>query len=61
MIHSLSIDIETRSGADLKKTGVYKYTEDPGFDILLFGFSADGGPVRVIDVAKNEPIPEDIL
>ena len=61
MIHTLSIDLETRSGADLKKTGVYRYTEDPGFDILLFGCSADGGPVRVIDVAQGEPIPEEIL
>ena len=61
MIRTLSIDLETRSGADLKKTGVYRYTEDPGFDLLLFGFSADGRPVQVIDVAQNEPIPEDIL
>ena len=61
MIHTLSIDLETRSGADLKKTGVYKYTEDPGFAILLFGFSADGGPVRVIDLARNEQIPEAVL
>ena len=30
-IHTLSIDLETRSGADLKKTGVYRYTEDPDF------------------------------
>lgn len=61
MIHTLSIDLETRSGADLKKTGVYKYTEDPDFDILLFGYSADGAPVRVIDIAQGEPIPEEIL
>ena len=61
MIHTLSIDLETRSGADLKKTGVYRYTEDPEFDILLFGYSADGGPVDVIDVASGEPIPEEIL
>ena len=61
MIHTLSIDLETRSGADLSKTGVYRYTEDPDFDILLFGYSADGAPVQVIDLAQNEPIPEDIL
>lgn len=61
MIHTLSIDLETRSGADLKKTGVYKYTEDPEFDILLFGYSADNGPVKVIDVAQQEPIPEEIM
>jgi len=61
MIHTLSIDLETRSGADLKKTGVYRYTEDPEFDILLFGYSTDGEPVKVIDVASGEPIPEEIL
>ena len=61
MIHTLSIDLETRSGADLSRTGVYRYAEDPDFDILLFGYSADGGPVRVIDIAQAEPIPEEIL
>lgn len=61
MIRNLSIDLETKSGADLKKTGVYRYTEDPAFEVLLFGFSADGGPVRVIDTAQDEPIPEEIL
>ena len=61
MIHTLSIDLETISGSNLKKTGIYRYTEDPDFDILLFGFSADGSPVKVIDLAQNEPIPEDIL
>ena len=61
MIHTLSIDLETRSGTDLSKSGVYRYTEDPDFDILLFGYSADNGPVRVIDLANNETLPEDIL
>lgn len=31
----LSIDIETYSSVDLKKSGVYKYTESPDFEILL--------------------------
>ena len=61
MIHTLSIDLETRSGADLKKTGVYRYTEDPCFDILLLGCSADNGPVTVYDLARGEPVPEEIL
>lgn len=42
----LYIDIETRSRTDLKKLGVYKYTEDPDFSILMAGWS-DGGPVQV--------------
>ena len=43
---TLSIDIETYSSVDLAKCGVYKYTEATDFDILLFGYSADGNPCR---------------
>ena len=35
-IQYLSIDLETRSGTDLTKSGVYRYVEDADFDILLF-------------------------
>lgn len=42
---TLSIDLETYSSADLKKTGVYPYAESENFEILLFGYSVDGGPV----------------
>lgn len=45
---TLSIDIETYSIVDLAKCGVYKYTEASDFDILLFGYSVDGGPVQVV-------------
>lgn len=41
------IDIETRSRSDLKKLGVYRYTEDPDFAVLMAGWSVDGGPVQV--------------
>ena len=57
----LSIDIETCSGADLAATGVYKYVEDPGFRVLLFGYSVDDGPVQVVDLPAGEFIPEDVL
>ena len=60
-LRTLSIDIETRSGTDLSKSGVYRYVEDPDFDMLLFGYSADDGPVRVIDLACGECIPENVL
>jgi DNA polymerase len=42
----LYIDIETRSRTDLKKLGVYRYTEDPDFSILMAAWSVDGGPVQ---------------
>ena len=57
----LSIDIETYSSVNLKKAGVYKYAESPDFDILLFGYSVDGGAVQVIDLACGEKIPAEIV
>ena len=61
MIKTLSIDLETRSSADISKCGVYKYAEDPDFDILLFGVSVNGGPVTVYDLACGDTIPEEII
>lgn len=58
---TLSIDIETYSEADLNRTGVYRYAEDPSFEILLFGYSADGGDVQVVDLARGEKIPAEVL
>lgn len=58
---TLSIDIETYSSVELPKCGVYKYTEAPDFDILLFGYSVDGGPVQVVDLASGETIPDEVV
>lgn len=58
---NLEIDIETFSSANLQKCGVYKYSESLDFDILLFGYSVDGGEVRTIDLACGERIPGEIL
>lgn len=60
-MRTLSIDIETYSNVELPKCGVYKYAEAPDFDILLFGYSADGGPVQVVDLASGETIPAEII
>ena len=49
----LAIDIETYSSVDLTKAGVYAYCEAPDFDILLFGYSLNNGPVNVIDMQDN--------
>ena len=57
----ISIDIETYSDVDLSKCGVYKYSSSPNFEILLFGYSVDGGEVEVVDVACGEKIPVEIL
>ena len=58
---NISIDIETFSSVDLGKCGVYKYAESPDFEILLFGYAVDGGPVQVVDLASGEQIPDEIL
>ena len=58
---SLSIDLETFSDVDLKKCGVYRYAESPNFEILLFAYSEDNGPVQVVDLACGEEVPEHIL
>lgn len=58
---TMSIDIETYSDVNLAKCGVYKYAESPDFEILLFGYAVDGGPVQVVDLAQGETIPEEIL
>ena len=58
---TISIDIETYSDQPLPKTGVYRYVESPLFEILLFSYSVDGGPVKVVDLACGESIPQDIL
>lgn len=58
---TLSIDIETYSSTPLQKSDVYRYVEAPDFEILLFGYSVDAGPVQVIDLACGEHIPKEIL
>lgn len=57
----LSIDIESYSETDLTKTGVYRYSEDPAFEVLLFGVAVDDGPITVYDLTAGEQIPEEIL
>ena len=60
-MNSISIDIETFSSANLQKSGVYRYAESDDFEILLFGYSVDGGEVQVVDLAGGEEIPDEIM
>ncbi|MCV0021587.1 MULTISPECIES: DNA polymerase [Actinomycetaceae] len=57
----LSIDIETFSPVQLAKTGLYPYAEHPDFELLLFGYSIDGGPIEVVDLASGETLPDEVL
>ena len=60
-MHHLSIDIETKSSAEIGKTGLYRYAQDKDFEVLLFAFKLDGSPVEIVDLAMGERIPADIL
>lgn len=59
-MRTISIDIESYSSVDLAKSGVYRYIESSDFEILLFGYSIDGGDIEVIDLASGETLPEEI-
>lgn len=50
----MSVDIETYSSVDLTKSGVYRYTESPDFEVLIIGYSFDDeDEVVVIDCLKR--------
>ena len=57
----IGIDIETKSGAGLAKVGVYKYVEDPDWEIQLLSYSVNGGDVVQVDLANGGAIPRGIL
>lgn len=50
----LSIDIETYSSVDIKKSGLYKYVQSPDFEILLFAYAWDFGEVYILDFTAGE-------
>lgn len=58
---TLSVDIESYSSADLSACGLHKYMESPDFEILLIGYSFDGGPVHVHDCTAPGCWPRDLL
>ena len=41
---TVRLDFETRSRADLKKVGAYRYAEDPSTEVLSLAYSIDGRP-----------------
>lgn len=57
----LSVDIETFSDNDIVKGGGFKYVDTPNFDILLFAYSVDFGPVQIVDLANGETLPQEII
>ena len=51
---TLSVDIETFSTTDLNSAGVYRYVEDPDFEILLLGYAFDDEPAQVVDLTGTQ-------
>lgn len=60
-IKTLGIDIETYSSEDISSCGVYRYAEADDFTVLLFAYSVNDGPVRIVDLASGEKLPERIF
>lgn len=60
-MRTLGIDIETYSGVDLVKSGVYSYTSAPDFEILIFAYAYDEDEVQIVDLASGEKIPNSVL
>lgn len=59
--HTLHVDIETRSSADISATGSYKYAQDKDFEILLISYAFDGDPVHTIDLKGPDGYKEETL
>ena len=60
-LKTLTIDIETKSNADIKATGSFRYIDDPSFSVLLFGYSENEAPAVVVDLTAGEEIPDHIV
>ena len=59
MAKHLFIDIETYSSVDIKESGAYKYIESPDFEILMISYAFDKGPVKIVDLAQGDSIPDE--
>ena len=57
---SLHIDFETRSAADLRKVGLYRYADDPTTSVLMMGYAFDDGQ-RWLWRLKDEVVPIHVM
>lgn len=57
MTSILSLDVESRSAADLKRTGAARYFEDIRADVLCAAFALDDEPVQTWRNSDPEPPP----
>ena len=56
------LDIETYSPTDLRRSGVYRYAEDPEFDILMTGVVfGDAVPVALVPATDTLTLTDKLL
>ena len=58
---TLAIDIETYSDVSLPDCGVHRYVASEQFEILLFAYSRNDEPTKIIDLASGEKMPDEIM
>ena len=58
---TLAIDIETYSDVSLPDCGVHRYAASEQFEILLFAYSLNDKPTRIIDLASGQTMPDEIM
>lgn len=58
---TLAIDIETYSDVSLSDCGVHRYAASEQFEILLFAYSLNDEPTKIIDLASGEKMPDEIM
>jgi len=60
-LRTLGIDLETYSSEDIRRSGLYRYVQSPDFEILLFAYRYDGGPVQIVDLKQGETLPHQVV
>lgn len=60
-MRTLGIDLETYSGEDIQKSGLYRYVQSPVFEILLFAYRYDDAPVQIVDLKQGESLPSQVV
>ena len=58
---TLAIDIETYSDVSLPDCGVHRYAASEQFEILLFAYSLNDEPTRIVDLASGQTMPDEIM
>ena len=58
---TLAIDIETYSDVSLPDCGVHRYAASEQFEILLFAYSLNDEPTRIVDLAAGQTMPDEIM